>query len=92
MRVHEFIDVQPLDDGELVPHPRRIIEARGEPILNPITKEPHRAQVNLPGGFEYATAEFGRGWGKTFGPIKLDLKDSHAHFCNLHLTGAGVVH
>jgi hypothetical protein len=68
-----------------------LIEARGETILNPISKEPHRAKVNLPEGFEYTTAEFGRGWGKTFGPIKHDLKDSHAHFCNLHLTGAGVV-
>jgi hypothetical protein len=68
-----------------------LIEARGETILNPVTKEPHRARVTLPDGFEYTTAEFGRGWGKTFGPIKHDLNDSHAHFCNLHLTGSGVV-
>jgi hypothetical protein len=69
-----------------------LIEARGETILNPITKEPHRVEVSLPGGFEYATAEFGRGWGKALSLIKFDLNDSHAHFCNQHLTGAGVVH
>jgi hypothetical protein len=36
-------------------------------------------------------AEYGRGWSKTSGPIAMELGDSHAHFCNLHLTGAGVV-
>jgi FixJ family two-component response regulator len=68
-----------------------LIEARGETILNPVTKQPHQARVVLPQGFEYTTAEYGRGWGKTFGPIQHDLNDSHAHFCNLHLTGSGVV-
>lgn len=67
------------------------VEARGESILNPVTKDQHRVRVSLPGGFEYATAEYGRGWSKTAGPIALELRDSHAHFCNLHMTGAGVV-
>jgi hypothetical protein len=67
------------------------VEARGEAILNPVTKQPHRVRVNLPGGFEYTTAECGRGWSKASGPIVLELRDSHAHFCNLHMTGAGVV-
>ncbi len=67
------------------------VDSRGEAILNPITKESHRARVNLPNGFEYTTAEFGRGWTKTSGSITLELNDSHAHFCNLHMTGSGVV-
>ena len=67
------------------------VEARGEPIVNPVTQQPHRARVNLPQGFEYTVAEYGRGWAKTSGPIALDLQDSHAHFCNVHMTGAGVV-
>jgi hypothetical protein len=67
------------------------VDARGEAIVNPITNKPHRARVNLPDGFEYTTAEYGRGWSKTSGPIAMELGDSHAHFCNLHLTGAGVV-
>jgi hypothetical protein len=68
-----------------------LIEARGETILKSVTKQPHQARVVLPEGFEYTTAEYGRGWAKTFGPIRHDLNDSHAHFCNLHLTGTGVV-
>jgi hypothetical protein len=68
------------------------VEARGEPIRNPITNEEHRARINLPHGFEYDTCEVGRGWAETKGPIKLSLKDSHAQFANLHLTGTGVVH
>jgi hypothetical protein len=34
-----------------------VIEARAEPIKNPVTGEEHRAQIVLPEGFEYTTAE-----------------------------------
>jgi hypothetical protein len=68
-----------------------IVEARGEPILNPVTKQEHRARIDLPHGFEYAVAEAGRGWAKTTGPIKLDLVDSHAHFADLHIGQNGVI-
>jgi hypothetical protein len=67
------------------------IEARGEPILNPITKEEHRARIDLPQGFEYVVAEVGRGWANTKGPVALGLNDSHAHFSPLHMTQSGVV-
>jgi hypothetical protein len=69
-----------------------LVEARGEPILNPVTKNPTRARIDLPRGFEYALAEVGRGWAKTSGPVELKLQDSHAHFARLHMTGTGVVH
>ena len=68
------------------------IEARGEPITNPITGEEHRARINLPHGFEYETCEVGRGWAETQGPIDLQLADSHAQFAMLHMTESGVVH
>ncbi|MCV9999145.1 DUF1326 domain-containing protein [Pararhizobium sp. YC-54] len=68
------------------------IEARGEPIRNPVTGEEHRARINLPHGFEYDVCEAGRGWAETKGPIALSTKDSHAHFARLHMTGTGVVH
>jgi hypothetical protein len=68
-----------------------VIEARGEPILNPVTKKEHRARIDMPEGFEYSFAEAGRGWAKTTGAIRLDLADSHAHFAELDITGAGVV-
>lgn len=68
------------------------IEARGEPIRNPVTGEEHRVRINLPTGFEYDIAEIGRGWAETQGPIVISLADSHAQFANLHMTQSGVVH
>lgn len=68
------------------------IEARGEPILNPVTSETHCARINLPNGFEYDICEVGRGWAETQGPLKLSIPNSHAQFAGLHLTESGVVH
>ncbi len=68
-----------------------VVDARGEPILNPVTGHQHRARIDLPSGFEYTLAEIGRGWAKTSGPIELTLEDSHAHFADLHMTESGVV-
>src|SRR5262249_59963061 len=50
-----------------------VVEARGEPIVNPVTKEQHRARLDMPGGFEFVLAEVGRGWAKTAGAIELNL-------------------
>lgn len=68
------------------------IDARGEPIRNPVSGEEHRARINLPDGFEYDTAEIGRGWAETQGPLRVSLADSHAQFARLHITESGVVH
>lgn len=67
------------------------IEARGEPILNPVTGMEHQARIDLPQGFEYAVAEVGRGWAETSGPVSVNLQDSHAHFAPLHMNQSGVV-
>lgn len=69
-----------------------LIDGRGEPIVNPVTGKEHRARIDLPQGFEYAIAEVGRGWTSATGPVQFDLKNSHAHFAQLHMTGSGVVH
>jgi hypothetical protein len=69
-----------------------LIEARGEPLKNPVTGQEHRARIDLPHGFEYALAEVGRGWASTQGAIAFELADSHAHFAKLRMTGAGVIH
>lgn len=69
-----------------------LLEARGEPIVNPVTGKQHQARIDLPHGFEYALAEVGRGWAKTSGPVEIRLQDSHAHFARLNMTGSGVVH
>jgi hypothetical protein len=68
-----------------------LIEARGEPIRNPVTGAAHRARIDLPHGFEYSLAEVGRGWTTTKGAIAHQLEDSHAHFAPLHMTERGVV-
>jgi hypothetical protein len=68
-----------------------LVEARGEPIRNPVTGDEHRARFDLPSGFEYAVAEVGRGWAKASGTIPLNLEDSHAHFAHLHMTQSGVI-
>lgn len=68
------------------------VEARGEPIRNPVTGEEHRARINLPRGFEYDVCEVGRGWAETKGQLRFSLQDSHAHFAPLHMTERGVAH
>ena len=67
------------------------LDARGEPIRNPVTGEESRSRIDLPDGFEYIVAEVGRGWLNATGPITFTLADSHAHFAELHMTGDGVV-
>ncbi len=64
---------------------------RGEPILNPVTREEHRAQIVLPNGFEYASNEVGRGWSSSSGPVAISLENSYAHWCELHLNNHGVI-
>jgi len=68
-----------------------VVDARGEPIVNPVTQQEHRARIDMPDGFEFTVAEVGRGWANTSGAITLNLADSHAHFADLHMTGTGVV-
>lgn len=69
-----------------------LVEARGEPIRNPVTGDPQRARIDLPHGFEYDIAEVGRGWASTRGSMVFELADSHAHFNKLRMTGNGVIH
>src|SRR5690606_12627021 len=47
-----------------------IVEATAEPILNPVTGQPHRAKVVLPQGFEYLEAEYASSSTRTTGPIE----------------------
>jgi hypothetical protein len=68
-----------------------LVEARGAPIVNPVTKKEHRARFDMPNGFEFTRAEAGRGWASIQGPIPLELADSHAHFADLNLCQSGVI-
>src|SRR5436189_259509 len=67
------------------------IEQRGEPIVNPISGAEHRISISPVGGFEFKTAEIGRGWTKTSGPVSYELTDSYGQFCELHLCQDGII-
>jgi hypothetical protein len=68
-----------------------VVEARAEPILNPVSKTPHRVRVTLPHGFEYIEAEYGNSVTRAHGPMSFDWPKGYAHFAMLHLTPNGPV-
>lgn len=70
-----------------------LIDARVEPIRNPVTDAEHSARVTMPGGFEYREAEYASGTAKTRGnaAIALDLSDSHAHLYHAAWDANGIV-
>jgi hypothetical protein len=67
------------------------IDARGEPILNPVTGAEHRIRIEPEGGFEFKVAEIGRGWARTAGPVTYELADSYGQFAELHLCQDGII-
>lgn len=67
-----------------------MIDASGEPILNPISGEEERARIDLPGGFEYAVAEVARGRTSARAGIPLELDASHCHLAHLDIGPSGV--
>jgi hypothetical protein len=69
----------------------QLIEARGEPIVNPVTGNPHRVRIDMIGGFEYKLAEIGRGWSHTSKPMAFELADSYGQFCHVNLNQNGIV-
>jgi hypothetical protein len=87
-RIDLAVDVDARQARLVVPD---YLDARGEPIRNPVTGRESRSRIDLPDGFEYIVAEVGRGWLNATGPITFTLADSHAHFAELHMTGDGVV-
>jgi hypothetical protein len=68
-----------------------VTEGRGEPIVNPVTGQQHRARIDLPHGFEYSLAEVGRGWTTALSPIQMKLTDTYGQFANIHLSQSGIV-
>ena len=69
-----------------------MVEARVEPIRNPVTGAPHQARVTLPHGFEYHEAEYASSTTKASGPVPQDWAGRHAHLFMTHMTHQGVVH
>ena len=68
-----------------------VVESAGQPIRNPVTGAEHRARIELPHGFEYRLAECASGRTRASGQIKLDMKDTHAHFCAINMDNNGII-
>jgi hypothetical protein len=68
-----------------------VLETQGEPIVNPMNGQAHRATVSLPGGFEFTEAEFVMGSTKSSGKISLDFSGTHSHIARIHWSTHGVV-
>lgn len=69
-----------------------VATGRGEPIRNPVTGAETRVGIVLPNGFEYLQNECGRGWSQSTGTVPMELADSYAHWCEIHLNRHGVIH
>jgi len=68
-----------------------VVEAKTEPIRNPVTGNPHRARVTLPHGFEYNEAEYASSTWKSMGAIANDFDKRHAHLAMIHIGPNGVI-
>lgn len=70
-----------------------LVEARAEPIRNPLTGAAQRARLVLPEGFEFTEAELASStvMTRSGSPIDLGWKGRHAHLAGLDITGHGVV-
>ncbi len=62
-----------------------------EPIRNPVTGKAHRAQITLPEGFEFRTAEMASGTFKADGDIELDSKDVYAFLIDVAYGPYGII-
>lgn len=69
-----------------------VIESVGEPIINPVTGQPHRARLTLPQGFEYHEAEFASSTFRAGGAVAIQSASGHGHFARIEMSGHGVVH
>lgn len=67
-----------------------VCEASGEPIIGVAGNE-HRAQIHLPKGLEFRTAEMGRGRCRVEGKLEMTLDDGSAQFHEIHLNQNGVI-
>lgn len=62
-----------------------------EPTRNPVTGDPHRAQIVLPDGFHFTKAETASGTVKSIGAIPLEFSGTFAALFDLHISDQGVI-
>lgn len=68
-----------------------IVVSDAEPVRNPVTGRPHRAQIVLPEGFGCTMLETASGTVKATGTVTLDFANTFASFAKLHMTNRGIV-
>ncbi len=68
-----------------------VLVANAEPVRNPVTGKPHRAQIVLPEGFGSTIIETASGTVRSTAAVKLDFADTFASFEKLHMTNKGIV-
>lgn len=68
-----------------------IVVSDAEPVRNPVTGKPHRAQIVLPEGFGCTMLETASGSVKATGTVSLDFSDTFASFSKLHMSDRGIV-
>jgi hypothetical protein len=66
-----------------------VATGRGEPIRSQVTGKEHRVGIVLPDGFEFGQNEVGRGSSSSSGPVAMELQDSYAQWCELHMNQHG---
>jgi hypothetical protein len=67
-----------------------LLETDVEPIRNPVTGEPHRAQVVMPEGFEHREAEVASSNINSLGAIKFETSGGHSSLAYVVQTPQGV--
>ena len=68
------------------------VEARSEPIRNPVTNEEHRMLTVLPTGWVFHEAESAAGFAKGMGAIKFDLNRRHSSLANVAWNQDGLLY
>jgi hypothetical protein len=67
-----------------------VLETEVEPIKNPVTGEPHRAQIVMPEGFEHRMAEIASSNIRSMGAIKFETNGRHSSLVHVVQTPQGV--
>jgi hypothetical protein len=69
-----------------------VVDARSEPIRNPVTDQEHRMLTVLPEGWVFHEAENAAGFAKGMGAIKFDLNRRHSSLAHVAWNQNGLVY
>lgn len=67
-----------------------VLESETQPILNPVTSQPHRIQVVVPEGFEHIMAEVARARISSTGGLEFEVQEGHSSLALVEQSPAGV--